>query len=137
MTTTMTHQQILDQSAYRTLLQGQKAYDNSNENCVFIDVTGKRCALGHLLPEGSTGDVAKVFYEIFPSLPNRLRDFLGVTDFGADLRNVHNNFEPCDWPEQFREVARNWHLDDSIISKALHDIAERSMQEVEEPVMAL
>lgn len=104
----MTNQEIFDKVKTHLLAQNAKALDVYGE-CVYFAEDGKRCAAGCIIPE----ELYRQDYEGLGACSREFQDLwddLDIDEKGVDLihvlQNVHDNFEPEEWPARLSKIAQ-------------------------------
>lgn len=101
-------QRVFNKVAKHLLTQNSRATksDHLEECTLFDEETGKRCAVGCLLPksyykkEFSEGERWRRIREII--IPNSKLDLLM-----DDLMECHDDIKPSRWPQRLRAIARD------------------------------
>ena len=116
----MTKQEIFNKATRHLLTQKEKALD-PNGNCAYLDpTTGKRCAVGALIPDGHPARCSTVnvttLVRLFPDL-EELWGGEGSTRLLSYLQRIHDDSDPKEWAGDLKALANNHQLDPSVLKE--------------------
>ena len=118
----MNRQEIFNKVARALKKQGSQAYENG---CVYLTQDGRRCAVGHLIPDGHPGlqveGSLNGLLDIYPDL----REILEIEDeeddlaFLSSLQEAHDDSSGTfleEWVPRMRGIAERYDLNAEVLS---------------------
>lgn len=116
----MNAQEIFDKAATHLIKQNRRAIGNG---CMYRADNGLMCAVGALIPEElynpkmESDSVEGIMHE-FPEIET----FLGKEnlDLLSSLQTLHDDYAIEEWPQQLRQMAREFELSTIALDKTLN-----------------
>ena len=123
----MNRQEIFNKVARALKKQGSQAYENG---CVYLTQDGRRCAVGHLIPDGHPGlqveGSLNGLLDLYPDLREILEispelDSEGYSDlaFLSSLQEAHDDSSGTfleEWVPRMRGIAERYDLNAEVLS---------------------
>jgi len=108
----MTNQEILDKVANHLLIQNEKAWNENEHSCAYLDPEGRKCAVGCLIPdEQYSKELEGAILTSNPKL-EALPCMQGLDlDFLRDLQLIHDTCDPPFWRKQLEILAKKYSLE--------------------------
>jgi len=118
---TRTNQEIFDISASHLLKQGQRATSKSKNACVYRHSSGRKCAVGILIPDelykpamDKNGVGVNTLMRDYPSLFPYLGGEKSVALVGR-LQTIHDSQDPKNWRASLRILAKDLKLKKTVL----------------------
>lgn len=104
----MTKQEMFDIVVPALLRQGVKSLDFTGGKCQYRGTDGRKCAVGHLIPdEIYVGWMELYNVQDLSARSLELREiFDGKYNFLHRLRLIHDNIDPIFWANEFMALAQ-------------------------------
>ena len=108
----MTNQEILDKVANHLLTQNEKAYNEDEHSCAYLDPEGRKCAVGCLIPDDQySKELEGAIITSNPKL-KALPCMQGLDlDFLRDLQMLHDRSPTSKWRKELEELANQNNLE--------------------------
>ena len=108
----MTNQEILDKVANHLLTQNEKAYNEDEHSCAYLDPEGRKCAVGCLIPDDQYS--RKLEGAVITSNPKlkALACMQGLDiDFLRALQMIHDFRSILNWRMELENLANQNNLE--------------------------